>query len=305
MKLYFAPLEGITGYVYRRAHAKYYGGICKYFTPFLSPTKNEHFTNRERNDILPEHNPAYTVPQILTNQADYFIHTAEKLKEYGYQEVNLNLGCPSGTVVSKYKGSGFLARPVELREFLDEIFQKLDMRISIKTRIGKNSPEEFPALMDIFNDFPLEELIIHPRVQTDFYRGVPDMEAFRYGYENSRNPVCYNGDIVTKKGYEDLLSRYENLSCVMIGRGLIANPGLAENISGQQGFDREKFLTFHEEILRGYMQIMSGDRNTLFKMKELWFYMIQMFPGNEKAYKKIKKAESIRDYETAVKSILV
>lgn len=303
MKVYFAPLEGITGYVYRRAHAKYYGGIDKYFTPFLSPTKNLRFTARELNDILPEHNPGYTVPQILTNRADYFIHTAKELKEYGYGEVNLNLGCPSGTVVSKYKGSGFLAKPEELRGFFDEIFEKLDMKISVKTRIGKNSGEEFPELLDIFNAFPLEELIIHPRVQSDFYKGVPDMVSFRYGYENSENPVCYNGDITDTEGYGKLVSEYGKLSCVMIGRGLIADPGLGENISGEKGFDREKFMAFHDEVLRGYVQIMSGDRNTLFKMKELWVYMSSMFPENERAYKKIRKAQSVREYEAAVEEI--
>ena len=301
MKIYFAPLEGITGYIYRRAHHKYYGGIEKYFTPFLSPTQNPDMTNREFQDVLPEHNEGmYVVPQILTNRSDYFIRTALVLKEMGYGEINLNLGCPSGTVVAKKKGAGFLAFPEELFRFLDDIYSGLDMKISIKTRIGVESAEEFPALTDIFRQFPVCELIIHPRVQKSMYRGVPDMDCFSAAYESYSGLLCYNGDITTVQSYENIAGHYPNLDSVMIGRGLLSSPSLGEEIQGKQNPDFRRFLEFHDEILHGYMEIMSGDRNTLFKMKELWFYFIQMFPGKEKIYKKIKKATTIAEYQSAV-----
>lgn len=107
----FAPMEGITGYVYRSAHHALFPHVDRYFTPFLQPNQNHRFASRERNDVLPEHNKGITlIPQILTNRAEDFIWMAGELEALGYDEVNLNLGCPSGTVVTKYKGAGFLAK---------------------------------------------------------------------------------------------------------------------------------------------------------------------------------------------------
>lgn len=304
MKLYMAPLEGVTGYIFRQAFAKYYGGIDKYFTPFLSPMQNKAMNYREIEDILPEHNEGMqVVPQILTNKAELFIKTANILRSYGYEEVNLNLGCPSGTVVAKGKGSGFLKEPERLDEFLNQIYQDFTGKISIKTRIGVESVEEIYPLMEIFQKYPVSELTIHPRLQKEMYRGNVHRDIFMDIYHHTTLPLCYNGDIFTAQDYKNLISECPNLCAVMFGRGLIQNPGMAQYISGVEAFDKNKFLDFHEDILRGYEAIMSGDRNTLFKMKELWFYFILLFPHKEKEYKKLKKADSIRAYEDAVKMI--
>lgn len=208
-KFYFAPLEGISGYVYRKAYEHYFGGIDKYFIPFIKPNQKGKLSSREKNDILPMHNQGmWAVPQILTNSAEDFIKTAERLQEYGYEEVNLNLGCPSKTVVSKGRGSGFLAEPDRLNAFLEEIFNETPIRISVKTRIGKESPEEWIRLLEIYNQYPMEELIIHPRIQTDFYKNTPNLEMFEYAVKNSKNPLCYNGDICTKEEYETICNRF-------------------------------------------------------------------------------------------------
>lgn len=303
-KLYFAPLEGITGYVFRQAHKKYYQGVDKYFIPFVSPTKNKELTNREKNDVLPEHNEGgIVVPQILTNSSEYFLDTAKILEGYGYTEINLNLGCPSGTVVTKGKGAGFLSDLDSLDRFLDEIFSSCQLAISLKTRIGMERPEEFEEILKVYNKYPVSELIIHPRCRSEFYKGSPNLDAFAYGYENSKAPVCYNGDIYSVEDYQNLTSRF-HISTVMIGRGLLSHPALAEELKGIGEFDKEIFAKFHEEVLQGYEEIMSGERNTLFKMKELWFYLITQFPREEKAYKKIKKAQTVREYRQAVAEIL-
>ena len=174
MKIYLAPLEGITGWIFRSAVHECFGGFDKYFVPFIKPNQMGHFSAREKKDILPDHNLGmYTVPQILTNRAEDFLRTAKKLEEYGYSEVNLNLGCPSRTVVTKGRGSGFLAYPEQLERFLDEIFDKCKIRISVKTRLGMDDPREFEYLLEIYNRYPMEELIIHPRVQREFYKNTP------------------------------------------------------------------------------------------------------------------------------------
>ena len=179
MRYYLAPMEGITNWVFRSAYHSCFRQMDKYFTPFLVPHVNKDFNTKEKNEIVPEHNQGQKlVPQILTKNAEDFVRTANILKEYGYQEVNLNLGCPSGTVVSKGRGAGFLEDPEELDRFFDAVFSELGMKISVKTRIGLHKPEEFEDLLEVYNRYPLEELIIHPRVRHDFYNNHPNMEVF-------------------------------------------------------------------------------------------------------------------------------
>ena len=186
MRRYAAPMEGITGYVYRNAHHRVFGGVDRYFTPFLSPGKKRGLRSRELNDVLPEHNEGVpVVPQILTNDWEDFLHTAEILREFGYEEVNLNLGCPSGTVAAKKRGAGFLGYPEELDLFLGRIFDGTDMGISVKTRIGVERPEEFERLLAIYRKYPLRELIVHPRVLRDGYANTPDLPAFLQALEDS------------------------------------------------------------------------------------------------------------------------
>ena len=301
MKFYFAPLEGVTGYIYRNAYETFFGQIDKYFMPFISPTKNKGFTSRELNDILPEHNQGLNVvPQILTNNAEYFNGTVNELSKFGYDEINLNLGCPSGTVVAKCKGSGFLAQRDKLDEFLEDIFSNASTKISIKTRIGKDSPEEFYELIEIFNKYPLEELIIHPRIQTDFYKNKPNMQVFKDALSLSKNPVCYNGDIFNVNNYRELTETYPSLSSVMLGRGLIANPALIREIKNNHVIDKQELKAFHDAVYAGYKEILSGDKNALFKMKEFWFYMINLFADSDKYAKKIRKSDRSSDYEAVI-----
>ena len=200
MRRYAAPMEGITGYVYRNAHHRVFGGVDRYFTPFLSPGKKRGLRSRELNDVLPEHNEGVpVVPQILTNDWEDFLHTAEILREFGYEEVNLNLGCPSGTVAAKKRGAGFLGYPEELDLFLGRIFDGTDMGISVKTRIGVERPEEFERLLAIYRKYPLRELIVHPRVLRDGYGNTPNLPAFLQALEDSPFPVCYNGDLFSRE----------------------------------------------------------------------------------------------------------
>ena len=276
----------------------------KYFTPFIVPHKEKKFSTREKKELTPENNQGlFVVPQMLTNNAEDFLKTAKDIMAFGYKEINLNLGCPSGTVVSKKKGSGFLAYPEELDRFLYEIFEKADFDISVKTRIGKESPDEFYELLEIYNKYPMKELIIHPRVQKDMYKNVPNWDMYELAYRESKNPLCYNGDIFTAANAEAFKERFPETDTVMLGRGIIANPGLVNQIEQEDAELRNKLHGFHDMVYDEYQKISSGDRNVLFKMKELWFYMGNQFVGSEKLMKKIKKSEKLRDYEGAVQAI--
>ncbi|MCI5623956.1 MULTISPECIES: tRNA dihydrouridine synthase [Anaerostipes] len=304
MKFYFAPMEGITIFLYRNAYEEFFGEIDKYFTPFIMPNGKRIFKTRELNDVLPENNEGiHLVPQILTRKSEEFIKTARELKVMGYEEVNLNLGCPSKTVVSKGKGSGFLKEPEDLDVFLSEIFDSLDMKISIKTRIGLNGPEEFEELLEIYNRYPLEELIIHPRIQKEYYQGKPHLDIFERAWKDSVNSVCYNGDIVTVEDYETITQRFPKIDKVMIGRGLLHNPALIHQIKYKQELQKQDLKMLHDRIYEAYQGYVSGDKNVLFKMKDFWSNPVKLFKNHEKHAKKIRKAQKLKDYENAVKAL--
>lgn len=314
MKFYLAPMEGLTGFVFRNAYQKHFGDIDTYFTPFIN---NKKMNYKEIKDILPEHNKGmHVVPQILTNRAEDFLAIAKELGNYGYESVNLNLGCPSGTVVTKHRGAGFLAVPEELDHFLEEIFADCPLRISVKTRIGINDAGEWERILSIYEKYPMEELIIHPRVQKDFYNNTPDMDAFLYAVENSRHTLCYNGDICSVDDYKAWIQRMEgkdrehgsgstaqHTEHMMLGRGILKNPGLVGELMGHAPITKDQFHAFHDDVLKGYLDVMSGERNTLFRMKELWFYFAKYFTEPEKYVKQIKKTQRMAEYRVIVDNL--
>ena len=306
VKYYMAPLETVTTWIYRQAHAKIYGRLDKYFIPFLEPHEKRDFKTRELQEILPEHNEnIYAVPQILTNRSEGFIKLAKALKDWGYEEVNLNLGCPSKTVVTKGKGSGFLAKPKELERFLTEIFDALsgEVKISVKTRIGKEDPEEFPALLKLFNKYPMEELIIHPRVQKDGYGNVPRLEFYELAEKQSVNPLCYNGDLYTREQIRNFAERFPETERLMFGRGFLRDPGLLYNEGKDPKDIFEKFWAFHDLVYEGYQERNMGDRNVLFKMKELWSYQVYQFSEPERLFKTFKKVQDCNEYEQMIRNL--
>ena len=304
MKYYLAPMEGITGHIYRNAYEKYFHNIDKYFTPFIVPNESLSLKTKELRDMLPENNEGLNiVPQILTNNAEGFVLTANKLKQLGYEEINLNLGCPAGTVVSKKRGSGFLAYPEELDRFLDEIYKINDMKISIKTRLGKERADEFYKLIEIYNKYPLEELIIHPRTREDFYGNTPNLEIFKESLKLSKHSICYNGDIFTVDNYNKIVKEFPQVDKIMLGRGILANPGLIDEIKENKFITKEILKQFHDEIFENYTILLKEDKNAMYRMKELWGYMSHIFTNNKKYYKKIKKAQKAIDYKVAVNSL--
>ena len=306
MQVYFAPLESITGYVFRNVFEKYYGGIDRYFTPFITATDSKRLRNKEMRDILPENNQVgCLIPQIMSNRAEEFLRVAGQMAELGYDTVNLNLGCPARTVVSKGKGSGFLARTVALDRFLEEIYRECPLKISIKTRLGVDDPEEFPEIIDIYNQYPVEELIIHPRVQKEFYKNTPKLDTYAWAVEHSEHPLCYNGDICSVEDMEQLKIRFPQTDTVMMGRGVLANPALGRKLKGGSAATIEELKKFHDVLYAAYCEEMSGDRTILYKMKEMWFYLHPIFTDGRKYFKKIKKCEKCVVYESVVKELFL
>lgn len=304
MKYLFAPLEGITGHLFRSAHARQFPGVDAYYAPFVTPRSKKSLTTRESSDFHPDNNKGLTlIPQILTNSTEGFLETAQAMADLGYEMVNLNLGCPSGTVFSKGRGSGFLAFQPELDRFLEEVCAKSPLKLSVKTRVGIDYEEEWEELLPLFNRHPIEELIVHPRLRSDFYKGKPRMNLFRDAVRQSVHPVVYNGDLFTVGDIAAFSAEFPEIQTLMLGRGLITNPALVRECRGGAALTKEELKRFHDTIYQQYRDTMPGGRAHLFKMKELWTYWGTLFPTGEKQLKQIRKAQHLGEYESAVASL--
>lgn len=318
MRFYLAPMEGISGYIYRNAVHDFFGdGIVKYYTPFIAPRPKKGMAGKERRGLLPENNRGIPlVPQILTNKAEDFLSLSEEICDtYGYEEINLNAGCPSRTVVGHGKGSGILKDTEALDRFLETVFAKAKCRISVKTRLGMEDPEEFVRLLEIYNRYPIEELTIHPRLQADQYKGSVRMDDFCKALDQCKMPVVYNGDIFTLQDYREKMQYIKehcrrSVCAVMLGRGMLRDPALARELyrSDQGGEDgaatKEELRAYHDRIFTSYKALFDGEMPLLFHMKELWASMGGLFPDQEKALKKIRKSGSIAEYLAGVHEIL-
>ena len=346
MKYYFAPMEGVTDHIYRNIHHKHFPGIDKYYTPFISVYPSFTLKNREKRGVMKENNRDIPlVPQFLVNEPQKFLYGVRLMQDYGWDEVNLNLGCPSGTVVSKGRGAGFLADPEKLEAFFESFFEELEaaqqgqpgMKISVKTRLGMESVDEFDRLLEIYNRFPIHELAIHPRLRTDYYKGPIHMDVFRKALAESRNPVCYNGDICTPADMkklreklmmdgdagapgavavagdsglaemtsigEELIEHESAAPCaVMIGRGLVTNPALVRELQGGEKLNRSELKAFSDELYDAYREEFE-EKGLIFRMKELWGYMGASFDNCERYLKGIRKAQTPADLRAAITNL--
>ena len=293
MRYYFAPMEGITDSVYRRLHHTYFGGVDRYYMPFISPTQHRTLTNREERELpLADSVPFVAVPQVLTRVPEDFLWAARVCADRGYGEVNLNVGCPSGTVTAKGKGAGMLRLPEELDSFLDAVFSETVLPVSVKTRLGFADPGEFERLLEVFNRYPIRELTVHPRVRAEFYQGSVHMDAFEYALQNSKNPLCYNGNLTSLEQIEAFSEKYPQVESVMLGRGLVGDPGML--LPG--GTQLHTLKAFHDALVEEYRVVFGSARNSMFRMKDNWRLLICRFDGGEKLWKRLRKSTDLSDY---------
>ena len=299
MHYYFAPMEGLTDSVYRRLHHQYFGGVHRYYMPFLSPTMHRTLSAKENRELpMADSVPFAAVPQVLTKVPEDFLWAAGICRDRGYAEVNLNVGCPSGTVVAKGKGAGMLSDCDALDRFLDAVFAESPLPISVKTRLGLTEPEEFPALLEVFNRYPIRELTIHSRVRKQFYQGDVHLDMFRYAVRESKNPLCYNGDLFSMQDITNITGEFPQVNAVMLGRGLAADPGM---LCG--GTDVHILEQFHAGLLEEYLVLFGGSRNAMFRLKENWSYWLTRFEGGEKLAKRLRKTTELAEYRNITAEI--
>ena len=300
MRYYFAPMEGLTDSIYRKAHHTHFPGVTRYYMPFISPTVHRTLTPRESRELPKADSVAFSaVPQLLTKVSEDFLWAAGVCRDLGYDEVNLNVGCPSGTVTAKGKGAGMLRDLDHLRRFLDDIYRDTPLPISVKTRLGFEDPAEFPAILDVFNDYPICELTVHPRVRKDFYNGSVNMDSFRYCLQNSKNPVCYNGNLCSISQIEAFCKEFPQVESVMIGRGLIGDPGMLT----PGGTTADALEHFMDTLLEEYQTAFGSARNAMFRLKENWHLLAYRFEGSEKLMKRLRKTTDITEYKQIAREI--
>ncbi len=297
-----APMEGVTGDLFRQAQRLHFTPCDKYYTSFLSPTSARQLSARELREADPSHNQGiHVVPQLMGHEPADFNWMAGALKDLGYDEVNLNLGCPSGTVVAKKKGAGLLGEYDLLKRMLDGVFDFCPLPVSVKTRLGVQDAEEFQRILELYNDYPIKELIVHARVQTDQYKNHPNLEAFALALNDSRAPVCYNGDLFDVSAVQAIREKFPKLERIMLGRGLAANPGLIREIETGEAPTSAELKAFHDTLYESTRARIPDRKALLYRMKEAWRYLGCSFEDNARALKQIRRAQKPEDYESAVR----
>ena len=307
MNYYVAPMEGLTDRVWRQAHQKWFGWAgapAKYYAPFLSPPENRVLIKKKMAELAPEANPgAPVVPQLLAKDGALAAWMVGQLRQLGYTEVNLNFGCPSGTVTAKGKGSGMLRDLDKLDAFLAALFAEAEGPLTVKTRLGVEKPEEFAAVLEVYNRYPIAELTIHPRVMRQQYRGIADREAFAKALPECRMPVCYNGDLTTVEQLRALEADFPTVQSLMVGRGIIADPALFRQALGGPAATKEELRGYLDDLYHGYTALFGSAGCAISRMKGHWFYLIHRFDGSERLEKQLRKLREPWEYETVVNQI--
>ena len=297
-------MEGVTSYLYRNVHAACFPGVDRYYSPFIAPDGSGRFKGNALRDILPENNrDVELVPQVLCNAAAAFLAVSRELAAMGYREVNLNAGCPSATVVPKHKGAGMLADLRSLDDFLAEVFSRCELKVSVKTRMGLKTTAELPAILEIYNKYPITELIIHARDREGMYRSEPDLAAAAAAFPLSRAPVTYNGNVVDRLTYNKVTSTIPNVERLMLGRGAVTDPALFRVLRGGEMLESAELAAFLERLERSFLEAGLGEHFTLARLKEVWYYVIYKFPNAGRQQKAINKARTLADYHSAVSAL--
>ena len=321
VKLSLGPFQGITDAPFRKVFKKHFGGIDKYYTPFFTGIQKDHAKNMQVEEIDPRFNDVETLtPQILSTDAEEILRFASQCKELGYKEINLNMGCPFPRVANKKRGCGLLPYPMKVDETLGRVFETIDVKFSVKCRLGYFNPDEIAPVIEVFNRYPLSELIIHPRIGKQLYKGEADVHRFVELMPLIKAPLVYNGDIVSVESFERIRERVKPVNEFMLGRGLLANPFLAEEIKANMDFlpsveepsgcfvanaprNDERLHAYVVDLYEDRLRHAGGSPKVLGRMKELWSYLMYSFDEPQDIWRKIKKINALRDYEEAVEAV--
>lgn len=308
MKLFLAPIQGMTIAFYRNLYAELFGGIDAYYAPFIAINSGRKVKSPIFKDILPQANQeaVTVVPQLLGNNSEDFRFYASTIADMGYKEINWNIGCPFPKVTKKKKGSGILPHPDMINDFLSQVCLDDSYELTVKMRLGLHDVEEGMKVIDILNDYPLKGVILHGRTGDQKYEGTVDLEAFRTLYNACKHDMTYNGDIYTYDDFQKIQSMFPSIHSYMLGRGALSNPYLPSIIKNGGSCTGDGLTTIrrlHDEVFGYYETVMSGDKHLCDRMKEFWVYISKNLHTSEKLYKKLKKSKTKSEYLSRVNQI--
>lgn len=299
-----APIQGITDYRFRSCFNKFFKGVDKFYAPYIRLEKGDKIPNARIRDLNPVNNQGINlIPQVMSNKVAELVFLANYLEGLGYKEMNWNLGCPYPMLTKRKLGSGLLPHPEIIDKLLSELLPKIRIKLSVKTRLGLEDPKEINKVITVLNKYPIEEIIIHPRIAKQLYKGVADRDVIEELIPKVIHPLAYNGDLKDSTDICDCQARFNGIDHWMIGRSIIANPFLAEgfeknNISDESKIER--FEKFHNTLVEEYLSALSGPSHLLNRMRAFWEYFSLSFSNRHKVFKRIKKANSIEKFYAAV-----
>ena len=304
-----SPLQGFTDFRFRNAFNKYFGGIDTFYSPYIKLNGKLHIKPAYERDILPENNVGIEViPQIMTNDADEFLFVANYVKQFGYKELNWNLGCPYPMVTKRGMGSGLICDFPKIDSILHKVHEQSDIVVSMKMRMGYENSDEILNTLPVLEKYPLKNIAIHARIGKQLYKGGVDLDAFQRCLDNTSHKLYYNGDITSVAKFNEMQLRFPKIDHWMIGRGLIADPFLPSMIKANtEEYPANKielFSNFQDTIFQEFGESLSGAHHILLKMTSFWEYFATLFSNPQKTFKKIKKAKSLKAYHQAVNEIL-
>lgn len=308
LKLYQAPLQGFTDFTFRNTFFEVFGGVDKYFIPYLSYGKGREIKKSSVREVFPESNTALpVVPQVLFSDEQELFDLVAIMVEYGYEEINLNLGCPYPMATNKGRGAAWLQKPEELNRTLTQLYkQGYSANFSVKMRAGLTNDQEFRETFGILNQFPLTEIIFHPRTASQMYDGKPNPQLFAEALSLTNHPMVYNGDLFSEADFHELKTILPDQNTFMIGRGLLMDPSLPLQLKGETWPAKElrkKMKEFHDQLLDAYSGRLQGHGHILMKMNQFWSYFSESFENPHKAMKLVKKSSNLLKYNAAVVEI--
>jgi tRNA-dihydrouridine synthase B len=301
--LILSPLQGFTDVTFRNVFPDHFKGFDEAVAPFISTMGQQRLKPSRIKDVFPEKNKKLPVtPQILGNVAIDFIFLANHLYDLGYEKINWNLGCPHSKIAKKERGSGLLMYPKKIDEFLKKALPSLLGTLSVKIRLGRTVKEEIFDLLPVFDKYPLDEIILHPRTGTQMYQGSSDHNFFGQALSKSRHQFVYNGDITDLQSFNLVRGKFKSVDRFMIGRGVLSNPFIGEEIKGiTDNRNRQNRLKeYHDHLLEEYQRIFSGPIHLTDRMKGFWSFIGPSFNDSKKYLKKILKAQSKGKYTAMV-----
>ena len=301
-------MQGFTDFVYRKAYSEIFQGIDAFFIPYIS-VKNNQILKKYEKEIHPENNPQIRViPQVLASSADEMLFLSKILEDKGYREINLNLGCPYPMVTNRAKGAGLLPHPDKVQKLLSSFFEKSNLRLSVKMRAGLQSANEIEQIIPVLNQFPLTEVIFHPRIAKQLYDGEILNSAFQFAQQNLKHKLVYNGSIVSVDDFAECRQKFPEIDNFMLGRGILMNPFLPAEIKNMDISTKEKpekLKEFHQLVFKYYSESMDNEGNVLNKMKQFWIYFSYNFGNQRKTFKAVKKADTRGKYDREIQKIFL